>query len=136
MPTWVEVELRRVGLDRQEQDRQERLRRAAYQPPSIQGGADTSATARRAARFAHGALTRECQAIAAMPAETGRNNALSVAAYKIGGLLHYGLNEDAATTELVNAAITAGLAESAATKTVRSGLAAGQRKPRNFRGAA
>ncbi|MEV0570648.1 bifunctional DNA primase/polymerase [Dactylosporangium sp. NPDC050588] len=93
--------------------------------------------ANRVDPYAEAALRRECDAIAAMPPDSGRNNALNRAAFSLGQLVGAGvLSVDSVSTALLHAAARSGLSEHEAARTIRSGLAAGQRSPRSRRGAA
>jgi hypothetical protein len=72
-----------------------------------------------------------------MPPHSGRNNQLNRSAYKLGGLIAAGVLEElAAVDALAEAGRACGLSESEIDKTIRSGLAAGQRSPRTIGGAA
>lgn len=105
------------------------------------GAALPDLTGDRTTRWVLGALRRECELVAGTPAadggEAGRNVQLNRAAYVIGGLLHTGaVDETTAAAALVDAGLAAGLTEAEARKTVRSGLTAGQLKPRTIVGGA
>lgn len=99
--------------------------------------AGSSAT--RAQRYALAALTGKCQAIAAMPPvrNTKRDTTLNRAAYAIGGYVAAGaLDESTAVDALTEAGLACGLTEGAVARTVKSGMAAGMRKPSAIGGVA
>lgn len=77
------------------------------------------------------AVEGEAREVAQGPAGQ-RNNRLNLAAYRLGQLVGAGLvSEGSVTAVLLAAAAAAGLAEHEARATVRSGLAAGGRHPRD-----
>ena len=79
------------------------------------------------------ALAREAEQVAATR-EPGRNHALNRAAFSLGQLIAAGhLTEDEGTADLAGAALTAGLDEQEAARTIASGIRAGQRHPRMTR---
>ncbi len=87
--------------------------------------------------YAAAALHRECEAIAAMRPDSGRNNALNRAAFNLGQLVAAGILDAATVTSaLTAAAFACGLGDREAARTIASGLAAGQRHPRTRRGGA
>lgn len=96
-----------------------------------------ASSATRSERYAMAALRGECDQIAAMESGSGRNDALNRTAYKLGGYVADGtLDEQTVVTALTEAGLACGLGEREATKTIRSGLTAGMRKPRVMGGAA
>jgi hypothetical protein len=87
--------------------------------------------------YAAAALQRECDTLAAMAPDSGRNDALNRAAFSLGQLVAAGMIDvDSVSTALLHAALECRLGERAAARTIASGLAAGQRHPRTRRGAA
>lgn len=105
---------------------------AAELPPLPPDSASGSGDSRQ--KYARVALEAEVQAVATT-AEGGRNHRLNVAALKAGQLVGAGvLDEAEAHSALLTAARTAGLGESEALATIRSGLEAGKREPRNLSG--
>ncbi len=97
----------------------------------------TSTNGSRQEHWALAALTGECADIAAMVPDSGRNNALNGAAYKLGRLVAGGLlGEDDVRQALHDAGVASGLPGSEADRAVASGLAAGMRAPRATGGAA
>ncbi|WP_162953397.1 bifunctional DNA primase/polymerase [Streptomyces sp. 11-1-2] len=90
----------------------------------------------REERWAHGILRSECDELAAMKPDTGRNNRLNLAAYRAGQLVAAGLLDQAVAEEhLTEAAQASGLGEKSAfeiEKTLRSGMAAGLSRPRRM----
>ena len=94
----------------------------------------------REERWAHGILRSECDELAAMKPDTGRNNRLNLAAYRAGQLVGAGLLDQAVAEEhLTEAAQASGLGEKSAfeiEKTLRSGMTAGLSRPRRMGGAA
>jgi hypothetical protein len=135
MPSWVEAELRRVGLDKQEQDEKERLRRAHYQPPGIPVGTDPSATACRGARYAAKALRSACEELASTPppeerpdGSTGRNWRCYRSASRLAGMVERGwIDRDQVERALFDAADTAHLPLSE----IRYAIASGFRHPQS-----
>ncbi|MFJ3184413.1 bifunctional DNA primase/polymerase [Streptomyces sp. NPDC086796] len=95
-----------------------------------------SSGATREERWAAGILRSECRDLAGMPADSGRNNRLNLAAYRAGQLVAAGLLDQAvAEEELTAAARAAGLGNEYAheiEKTLRSGMTAGLLKPRRM----
>jgi len=61
-----------------------------------------------------------------------RNQTLNASAYSLAGLIHHGLTEDRIVSELLAAAVSAGLPESEARKTIASGVGAGRDHPRQI----
>ncbi|MGX6604563.1 bifunctional DNA primase/polymerase [Micromonosporaceae bacterium Da 78-11] len=93
--------------------------------------------ANRAAPYAEAALQRECQTLAAMGPDSGRNHALNRAAFNLGQLAAAGqLDPGEIGDALAAAAASCGLGEREAARTIASGLTAGQRSPRTIRGRA
>lgn len=88
----------------------------------------------REERWATGILRSECRDLSGMPADSGRNNRLNLAAYRAGQLVAAGLLDQAvAEEELTAAARAAGLGAEYAheiEKTLNSGMRAGLQKPR------
>jgi hypothetical protein len=83
--------------------------------------------------YALAALREETRRVAAAAAGT-RNDTLNRAAFSLGQLVAAGLLLPAAVvTALADAAASAGLPEGEARRTIRSGMAAGARKPRGIR---
>ena len=96
--------------------------REAYQPPSHE----------RSARYAEKALDEECRALAGM-AEGSRNDALNIAAVKLGSLVAAGaLSESTVRAELRRAALHAGLDPRETDLTIQSGLSYGLQNPRQI----
>jgi hypothetical protein len=91
---------------------------------------DTGA-ARRARAWAVAALAGEAADIAAMAPDSGRNDALNGAAYKMGRLVGGSLLADGDVRQaLADAAASCGLPAGEAARTITSGLAAGVADPR------
>lgn len=90
----------------------------------------------REERWATGILRSECRDLSGMPADSGRNNRLNLAAYRAGQLVAAGLLDQAvAEEELTAAATAAGLGAEYAheiEKTLNSGMRAGLQKPRSM----
>lgn len=109
MPTWVEAELQRVGLDKQAKADEERLRRAAYQPPSLAVSAVSSAAGgNRGARYAAQALRGACAELAAMDVNSGRNRKLFRSASRLAGMVDAGwIDREQVSSALTDAARTA-----------------------------
>nr|EIF87913.1 hypothetical protein [Streptomyces tsukubensis NRRL18488] len=119
---------------------------AAPEPPKAGGAprrADVVARLRdltrqgtREDRWAHGILRSECDELAAMKPNSGRNNRLNLAAYRAGQLVAAGLLDQAVAEEhLTEAAQASGLGEKSAfeiEKTLRSGMTAGLSRPRRM----
>jgi len=81
-------------------------------------------------RYVDAAVTGECRTVAATP-QGARNDVLNRASFNLGQLVAAGrLAENVAALALLDAARVAGLSEVEAERTVRSGLAAGRRFPR------
>lgn len=96
-------------------------------PPIRRGG--------REDRYVQTALDAECGRVALAPPGT-RNDALNRAAHGLGQLVGAGrLNVGDAGDALLRAALLAGLDETEAEATIRSGLSAGIRSPRSARSA-
>ena len=109
-------------------------------PPALLAALAPSATApvravppppvARLTGYGPAALAKEADRVATC-SEGGRNHTLNRAAFNLGQLIATGhLTEADATAELARAALTAGLDEREAARTIASGLAAGQRHPR------
>lgn len=80
--------------------------------------------------YAAAALRAECADVAAT-GEGGRNHRLNAAAFSLGTLIGAGrLDENTATAALLDAALSAGLGEREAERTITSGLTAGRAHPR------
>lgn len=95
--------------------------RPAHRPPPPPRDAD---------RYAAAALEAECREVAATP-QGGRNHRLNAAGFSLGQLVGAGkLAEADCVAALMHAAETCGLAGREAERTIASGLAAGQRQPR------
>jgi hypothetical protein len=93
--------------------------------------------ASHASGYAHAAIRRECDPVAAMAPDSGRNHALNRAAFNLGQLVAGGLVDEATVTDaLTDAARSCELPDREAARTIASGLRAGQRHPRTRRGAA
>lgn len=108
--------------------------REALQPQPLRATPARAWHANRTAPYAEAALRAECDALAAMPADSGRNNRLNRAAFSLGQLVAVGhLGYDDAAEALAGAAAACGLGQREAERTIRSGLAAGQRNPRTGR---
>lgn len=93
----------------------------------------------RNSAYARAALDNECKALADMSRDSGRNNALNTAAFKLGELVGGGeLDMAEAVTRLFEAARTCGLVDDDGTRSVRatmeSGLRAGLKQPRGTPG--
>jgi hypothetical protein len=87
-------------------------------------------TGRRAA-YLHAAITRNLHAVTESP-EGQRNRALYGAAVALGQLIAgNALTDQDVTPALLNAALTVGLSEAEATRTIRSGYRAGANRPRS-----
>jgi putative DNA primase/helicase len=84
------------------------------------------------AHYARNALAGAAREVAAC-AEGGRNNLLNTQAFKMGTFVGAGvLDYDTAEEELIRAGVAAGLPESEAKATVRSGLRGGEKKPHDM----
>ncbi|MDP8975750.1 MAG: bifunctional DNA primase/polymerase [Actinomycetota bacterium] len=80
--------------------------------------------------YAGAALEHECREVAST-APGGRNHALNRAAFSLGTLVGSGqLDETTVSAALLGAALSTGLSETEAERTIRSGLSAGARQPR------
>jgi hypothetical protein len=91
----------------------------------------------RGVRIATAALADECRELAAMTTDSGRNNALNRAAYKLGGYIPDGyLTEQDVTDALTDAALSCGLGDREIARTIRSALPAGMKHPRHLEQAA
>lgn len=85
-------------------------------------------------RYVRKAIIDECEEVAATP-EGDRNNRLNIAAFKLGTLVGAGaLDRSTAEHALVAAASQAGLGGKESSKTIRSGIDAGTKKPRDLSG--
>jgi hypothetical protein len=108
--------------------------REALQPRPSRATPARAWHANRTAPYAEAALRRECDTLAAMGPDSGRNNALNRAAFNLGQLVAAGhLPEEDAAEALAAAAAACGLGDREAERTIASGLAAGQRHPRTVR---
>lgn len=88
------------------------------------------------AGYATKALTNECEALAAMPPDSGRNNKLNTAAFNLGQLVGAGqLDRGDVERELLTAAHRSGLTTSEALATIASGINKGIHTPRIGRAA-
>jgi hypothetical protein len=79
--------------------------------------------------YAKTAMERECDEIASSPAGD-RNNRLNLGAFRVGQLLHLGLDRPLAEQSLLAAAEVSGLGTVESEATIRSGLDAGAAEPR------
>jgi hypothetical protein len=105
-------------------------------PEPIRAPAPVRVMAGRRWRYAEAALEAEAREVAATPPGQ-RNQRLNLAAFRLGGLVGASLlGEEAAREALVTAALGAGLSRREAEATVRSGLRAGARQPREVEPAA
>jgi hypothetical protein len=106
---------------------------AALAPAVPVARAISRAPVARLAGYGPAALAREADRVAAT--KTGsRNHALNRAAFSLGQLIATGhLTEPEVVSTLTDAALEAGLDQIEATRTIASGLAAGQRHPRTPR---
>ena len=102
--------------------------RAARSRPAPHLPVTSAAEPSRATRWAEAALRNECERVACTP-EGERNNALNLAAFRVGQVLHI-LTRDP-TEELLAAGMSAGLPEREARATIASGLGAGNLEPRS-----
>lgn len=108
---------------------------AALNPPTAP--AVRRPVAIRGDGYADAALTRECERLAAMPPDSGRNHQLNRSAFSLGQLVGSGrLTEADVTDALTGAALSCGLGERETARTLRSGLRAGIAHPRITRRAA
>jgi hypothetical protein len=83
--------------------------------------------------YAAAAIRSEADAVAVAPAGT-RNHRLNLAAWRLGRLAAGGVVDEAVARDaLLAAAVTAGLPHSESAATVRSGMTAGRRSPRQPR---
>jgi hypothetical protein len=86
-------------------------------------------------RYAAAAIRREAKAVAEAPAGS-RNHLLNLAAWRLGRLAAGGVVDEAIAREaLLAAAIASGLPHHESVGTVRSGMTAGRRSPRQPRAA-
>ena len=85
----------------------------------------------RGRAYAEAALQRELERLRKAP-EHQRNDTLNRCAFKVGQLLAHGLDESAVARDLAHAAQLIGLDEAEIGPTIRSGLEAGQRNPRQL----
>jgi len=108
----------------------ERLIRDPYTPPAVPSPRLPLADAAQGRAYAMAALRAETERVAAARPGT-RNVTLNRAAFSLGQLVVAGLLPPIPViTSLIDAARHAGLPEDEAVRTVRSGMAAGGRKPR------
>lgn len=83
--------------------------------------------------YAEAALARECEYLAAMPPDSGRNGQLNKAAHNVAMLVAAGiLDEHRAKSELEAAAAASGLEAHEIPPTIKSGFEAGLKKPRDI----
>jgi putative DNA primase/helicase len=82
-------------------------------------------------KYCEAALTGELETVRTA-AERTRNYTLNESAFKLGGLLHAGLDRATVESELLAAAMDCGLPEHEARATIRSGLAGGEANPREI----
>jgi P4 family phage/plasmid primase-like protien len=112
-------------------------RLAAERTPKVQApaGKGKGRAARRPGEsYVMAALRDECDAVASEP-EKNRNNRLNLAAYNLGQLVGAkALVRSEVETALTAAARQAGLAERETVATIKSGLDAGEAKPRDLSG--
>lgn len=87
-----------------------------------------------AQRYVAAAIHAECSKVAAATEGT-RNHTLNIAACSLGSLTPHLLDPDAATEALLQSALACGLPDKEARQTIRSGLTAGARTPRQLTGA-
>lgn len=102
------------------------------QPPSRPrtAGSPVAFADQRPAPYAEAALTNEVTAVATAKEGT-RNDTLNRAAFNLGQLVATGvLTATTVTTELTKAALESGLKPTEISRTIRSGLTAGERFPR------
>lgn len=106
---------------------------ALAKPEPVRTAAPTvqTDTAQGKRKYALTALAGEVQAVSTAP-QGERNHVLNTSAYKIGGLLWAGLGEQEAADALLGAALSCGLPEGEARKTIASGLKAGRMEPREI----
>ena len=80
-------------------------------------------------RYAAVVLDRECRQLAAMPPDSGRNQHLNTAAFRLGLMVHAGaIEEHHVVAELTAAALRSGLGQVETQRTIASGLAGAARK--------
>jgi hypothetical protein len=104
--------------------------------PAIQPRVALPPAVARRSGYGPAALEREAEHVATAP-KGQRNHALNRAAFNLGQLIAAGhLTEAEVTAELAHAATRAGLGATEATRTIASGLQAGQQHPRTGRRAA
>ena len=107
-----------------------RLVRDSYQPPAVPLPRQPAADRAQGRAYAMAALRAETERVAAARPGT-RNVTLNRAAFSLGQLVAAGLIPPIPViTALIDAAGYAGLPQDEAVRTVRSGMAAGARKPR------
>jgi len=107
-----------------------RLIRDAYEPPTVPAPRLPVSDTAQGRAYAMAALRAELDRVASARPGT-RNDTLNRAAFSLGQLVAAGLIPPIPViTSLIGAARHAGLPEEEAVRTVRSGLAAGGRKPR------
>ncbi len=102
-------------------------------PPTTTTARRTSipAPGSRGERYVATAITTECERLAAMPPESGRNDQLFRAALKLGGLVAAGhVGEELVREALADAAWRCGLPPRAAERTIASGMTRAQNAPR------
>lgn len=98
--------------------------------PAAAARANTPPALARRTGYGPTALAREAEHVATTK-EGSRNHTLNRAAFSLGQLIASGhLDETEVISSLTHAAIRAGLTEAEATRTITSGINAGQRQPR------
>ena len=93
------------------------------------GHRDTPQSSEAQRRYAAVVLDRECRQLAAMPPDSGRNQHLNTAAFRLGLLVHAGaIEEHHVVAELTAAALRSGLGPVETKRTIASGRAGAARK--------
>ncbi|HTW97699.1 MAG TPA: bifunctional DNA primase/polymerase, partial [Acidimicrobiales bacterium] len=106
--------------------------RERLEPPPRPPARDTGPVRLTSSHYGRVALESECAAVAATP-EGRRNDRLNAAAFSIGTLVGAEvLDAGEAHDHLLAAAISAGLDEREARRTIASGMRAGERQPRRL----
>ena len=101
-----------------------------FRPPTRAVSTESAPIRLRSTHYVQSAVESECLAVANTPEGT-RNHRLNRAAFSLGTLVGAKvLDADEAQAHLLNAALRAGLEEPEATRTIASGLTAGERQPR------
>lgn len=107
-----------------------RAAKEAAKPAAPAQARPVASASTEALRYCHHALQSAVQRVSTCP-EGGRNDTLNLEAFGLGQLLHHGvLSEHSVMAELLAAASCCGLPQGEAASTIRSGLRAGQEKPR------